>query len=1576
MDIQRFSTGALVALLLLIDPEQLFPQNTDLITSFHVVGNLDPVMKPNDTFRIMVMAKAVGNGTLDLRIGGFRPLFVGEWDARSVECHDTQICQLSDTLLISPSNEDYGHYSFNVIARFFQDGLLVEDKSRRVRIDVVPLLAPEPPFTQGTSNELCWSPFERRFNYELFRLETNNSQNFSVVSGLNALKRALPDSCDVVEGLPEGRRFGYQVTADDPSAKLHLKSNVVYSTQDQSPPPPAQIESFSVSQDGVVDLIWRKSPDAVSFIDRYVVYRKQVNVGSAFAAVDTLPFFPVSRISPANYFPVLAQLGQSIYTDPVEATSLLARAVGTEFEITSLPPALENAALVQTELSDRWNEQDDFISFNLETEAFIYIAFDADGRTISFPNWLPRDYKPTGKRVEVGNTGFRLFRSKQSFPAGQVTLGGNFASGANMRSKEPLMYAVFVSPVSILLPYASNQRIHYTDHLGAENDEKTFKYKIRTFDAAGNAADGPESEPIVIDLQGRCLPEVAQWFDFERADGLQFSRGFSNTVCVTDPNAFSACAGLRDTDSLRFQAARESVSFFDSENSDQKNTRFFDSEWIHVRDLAPPFCYQFDLLPEGERADFANAKTYFYRVQGKDIFGNLSAWSDTVSAVQDAFPPDDVASLTVESLRSADGVSGCNELRWSGGEDLVSGVQSYIIYRRNADTPDFVAIDTVGSTQKTYCDSLSRFSTNEVVQYRIGSLDNVGNLRIADSSAHEVSIRALVGPTIQFDSSELLTCATGQTRTITDSLTIFWTGFDITDVAGYDIDITQPGDRKVRKLLFDPTVSSVTCPLDAGDGEYHFRVRAFYLNRDTTTYSNMLAVRKKVTLQGVSNLRALQDERPTGNIVLDWAHPDTDEIDVFEIFVWQENEAQPTEPTAIVPGDVRGWVQDFLADGLVGYECNNYTVRARDCFGLVSDLAEVVTQYSNRPPAIDRERTEISSNRITIFWDRPAARVKEDDAFETLVLVYQDSVTSARFDSLRFINQTSFTLHNPAQMHNYIFQIKETILDDLGQSCSDVFVSAASGMVIVPFDNLPAPLTFATQPLPVHPDSTGGSVFVTWGGYADNAVSDFLVKYTSDSPIALADSFFVHKADTIQVANLDVTRSYAFEVLAVDSLGQRSISTGAQTASFSPLWLFTPKISGLTPSCFRDSLRLVWNWFDENLTPAGSSFNADSIFLELSVDPNFKFKTNVIRLGFSTSHTLFRDRDYAFVNLQNDILYARIMAQDKWGHRSFWSTEYEELGAVHGRFDALPPEVVTCFIDSVKAPVFGSPGEVDVHLRWQDVADGCSGTWYYEILRNDAVVGIDTSRDNVHLFIDRRVPVDDALLASEWRVQAVDSVGNRQQASLACRVPFVLIAPGSGGCADDSTFCWSEADGSADLSQVTYFVEGARFASLLGNPITNVTAGPLQSLCYDFSVPWEGIYWRVKARLDNFESAWSDTFFCALAANAQLTSVEAGSAPPKAFALVQNYSNPFNPSTTIIYAVPASENGAVHVILDVFNIAGQKVRSLVNGKKEPAEYSIVWDGWDDAGHVVSSGVYVSRIRTKEFVASNKLILMK
>jgi len=94
---------------------------------------------------------------------------------------------------------------------------------------------------------------------------------------------------------------------------------------------------------------------------------------------------------------------------------------------------------------------------------------------------------------------------------------------------------------------------------------------------------------------------------------------------------------------------------------------------------------------------------------------------------------------------------------------------------------------------------------------------------------------------------------------------------------------------------------------------------------------------------------------------------------------------------------------------------------------------------------------------------------------------------------------------------------------------------------------------------------------------------------------------------------------------------------------------------------------------------------------------------------------------------------------------------------------------------------------------------------------------------------------------------------------------------------------------------------------------------------------------------------------------------------PEGFALYQNTPNPFNPQTTIRYDVPA---GAGRVTLRIYDVSGRLVRELVDEPREADRYAVSWDGRDDRGQAVASGVYLYRLTSGTFVETRKLVLIR
>ena len=93
---------------------------------------------------------------------------------------------------------------------------------------------------------------------------------------------------------------------------------------------------------------------------------------------------------------------------------------------------------------------------------------------------------------------------------------------------------------------------------------------------------------------------------------------------------------------------------------------------------------------------------------------------------------------------------------------------------------------------------------------------------------------------------------------------------------------------------------------------------------------------------------------------------------------------------------------------------------------------------------------------------------------------------------------------------------------------------------------------------------------------------------------------------------------------------------------------------------------------------------------------------------------------------------------------------------------------------------------------------------------------------------------------------------------------------------------------------------------------------------------------------------------------------------PEALPTITSYPNPFNPSTTISFILP--ESG--HASLTVYNLAGQKVRTLTDEPVAAGNHTVVWDGRDDSGNAVAAGVYVTRLTTGDAMVTGKMVLVK
>jgi hypothetical protein len=94
--------------------------------------------------------------------------------------------------------------------------------------------------------------------------------------------------------------------------------------------------------------------------------------------------------------------------------------------------------------------------------------------------------------------------------------------------------------------------------------------------------------------------------------------------------------------------------------------------------------------------------------------------------------------------------------------------------------------------------------------------------------------------------------------------------------------------------------------------------------------------------------------------------------------------------------------------------------------------------------------------------------------------------------------------------------------------------------------------------------------------------------------------------------------------------------------------------------------------------------------------------------------------------------------------------------------------------------------------------------------------------------------------------------------------------------------------------------------------------------------------------------------------------------PPLPVTLYQNHPNPFNPQTVIRFYLPEAQE----ILLDVYDVAGERVARIAAGRKEKGYHEVRWDGRNSSGEVCSSGVYFSRLKAGKSTISRKMLIMR
>lgn len=158
-----------------------------------------------------------------------------------------------------------------------------------------------------------------------------------------------------------------------------------------------------------------------------------------------------------------------------------------------------------------------------------------------------------------------------------------------------------------------------------------------------------------------------------------------------------------------------------------------------------------------------------------------------------------------------------------------------------------------------------------------------------------------------------------------------------------------------------------------------------------------------------------------------------------------------------------------------------------------------------------------------------------------------------------------------------------------------------------------------------------------------------------------------------------------------------------------------------------------------------------------------------------------------------------------------------------------------------------------------------------------------------------------------------------------------------------------------------------------GNQVwQRVFNSPYEARAYDIEITSDNGYILAGVWSQSATSTSADMFLMRMEPDQSVGIGDLPNAIPKSIELIGNYPNPFNPETRIEFSL--TESSVIR--LEIFDLAGKKVKTLVNGKRAAGPHSIVWNGTNQSGQLVGSGVYLYRLSSEYVSHTRKMLLLK
>jgi hypothetical protein len=276
-------------------------------------------------------------------------------------------------------------------------------------------------------------------------------------------------------------------------------------------------------------------------------------------------------------------------------------------------------------------------------------------------------------------------------------------------------------------------------------------------------------------------------------------------------------------------------------------------------------------------------------------------------------------------------------------------------------------------------------------------------------------------------------------------------------------------------------------------------------------------------------------------------------------------------------------------------------------------------------------------------------------------------------------------------------------------------------------------------------------------------------------------------------------------------------------------------------------------------------------------------------------------------------------------------------------------------------------------FKWSASSDAASGVARYQLIINENV-----DQPNIAPSLTSITPANPLGDGDySWKVLAIDGANN-SRVSDQVRLIRIDSTPPSSGITSPSP--------GADITQSSVTITGSasdQSGSGVDSVHVSIDGGQTWNNAIStgaqfgtWSYQWSGIVngnYTLRSRA--FDRAGNiETPGEGIAVTVQITAILEPDVAgvPGNFGISQNYPNPFNPETTIEFALPR----ASHVKIEIFDILGKPVRSLVDERLEAGFKTVKWDGRNQSGSQASSGVYLCRLQAGTYTATRKLILTR